>query len=114
MGGRGSAGRSSAGASAAPSAPQPPGNQDIVAAYELLAPRKGAWLRITDVREKLRDLMPRATEAEIDAAFRRVSHAPNVDMMPESNQKTLRPEDRRNAVRYGGQDAHLIAFGLRR
>jgi hypothetical protein len=34
-------------------------------------------------------------------------------MMPESNQKTLTDEDRRNAVRVGGQDTHLIAIGTR-
>jgi hypothetical protein len=78
-------------------------------AYDSLAPRPRAWLRHTDVRRKLADVPDDA----LDQAFRALSHAEDVDMMPESNQKTLTPEDRRNAVRVGGQDTHLIAIGTR-
>ncbi|MFB9833013.1 hypothetical protein [Actinoallomurus acaciae] len=81
----------------------------IRVAYESLAPRPRAWLRHTDVRRKLADVPGDA----LDQAFRALSQAEDVDMMPESNQKTLTPEDRRNAVRVGGQDTHLIAIGTR-
>jgi hypothetical protein len=81
----------------------------IRTAYDSLAPRPRAWLRHTDVRRKLADV----PSEELDQAFRALSHAEDVDMMPESNQKTLTPEDRRNAVRVGGQDTHLIAIGPR-
>jgi hypothetical protein len=77
-------------------------------AYTALAPRAGAWLRHTDVRHQLTDLPSEA----LDQAFRVLSHAQDVDMMPESNQKTLTAEDRRNAVRVGGQDTHLIAIRI--
>jgi hypothetical protein len=39
--------------------------------------------------------------------------APDVNLEPEPNQKTLKPEDRRAAVRIGGEDRHLLAIGMR-
>jgi hypothetical protein len=81
----------------------------IRAAYDSLAPRPGAWLRHTDVRRELGDL---PTEV-LNEAFRLLSRAQDVDMMPESNQKTLTAEDWRNAVWVGGMDTHLIAIGIR-
>ncbi|MDQ7903545.1 hypothetical protein RB614_03330 [Phytohabitans sp. ZYX-F-186] len=77
--------------------------------YDSLTPHSGAWLKHTDVRRKLADVPSEA----LDAAFRLLSQAEDVEMMPESNQKTLTDEDRRNAVRVGGQDTHLIAIGTR-
>ncbi|BCB86545.1 hypothetical protein [Phytohabitans suffuscus] len=77
--------------------------------YESLVPRPGAWLRHTVVRRQLGDVPSEA----LDEAFRLLSQAEDVEMMPESNQKTLTDEDRRNAVRVGGQDTHLIAIGTR-
>jgi hypothetical protein len=81
----------------------------IRAAYDSLASRPGAWLRHTDVRRELGDL---PTEV-LDEAFRALSRAQDVDMMPESNQKILTEQDRRNAVWVGGMDTHLIAIGIR-
>jgi hypothetical protein len=77
--------------------------------YDSLAPHPGAWLKHTDVRRKLGDVPSEA----LDEAFRLLSRAEDVEMMPESNQKTLTDEDDRNAVRVGGQDTHLIAIGTR-
>jgi hypothetical protein len=77
--------------------------------YDSLAPHSGAWLKHTDVRRKLADVPSEA----LDEAFRLLSRAEDVEMMPESNQKTLTEEDRRNAVRVGGQDTHLISIGPR-
>ena len=81
----------------------------IRAVYDSLAPRPGAWLKHTDVRRKLADVPGEA----LDEAFRLLSRAEDVEMMPESNQKTLTAEDRRNAVRVGGRDTHLMAIGVR-
>ncbi|GAB2829660.1 hypothetical protein GCM10027176_37510 [Actinoallomurus bryophytorum] len=80
----------------------------IRTAYGSLAPRPGAWLRHTDVRRKLADVPSEA----LDQAFLALSRAEDVDMMGEANQKILTAEDRRNAVRVGGQDTHLIAIGI--
>jgi hypothetical protein len=77
--------------------------------YDSLASHPGAWLKHTNVRRKLGDVPGEA----LDEAFRLLSQAEDVEMMPESNQKTLTDEDRRNAVRVGGQDTHLIAIGTR-
>lgn len=79
------------------------------AAYAELAAHPGAWVRHTDVRRRAGDVPPDA----LDRVFRELSHAEDVEMMPESNQKTLSAEDRRNAVRVGGQDTHLMAIGAR-
>jgi hypothetical protein len=76
--------------------------------YGSLAPRPGAWLRHTDLRRKLADVPSEA----LDKAFLALSRADDVDMMGEANQKILTAEDRRNAVRVGGQDTHLIAIGV--
>ena len=78
-------------------------------AYAALAPRRGAWLKITDVRQAVADLPART----LDVALHALSLAEDVEMMPESNQKTLTDEDRRNAVRVGGRDTHLMAIGIR-
>jgi hypothetical protein len=78
-------------------------------AYSSLAPRPGAWVKHTEVRRKLSDMPGDA----LDEAFHLLSRADDVEMMPESNQKTLSAEDRRNAVRVGGQDTHLMAIGTR-
>lgn len=77
--------------------------------YDSLAPQPGAWVTHTALRRKLGDVPGEA----LDEAFRLLSRAEDVEMMPESNQKTLTEEDRRNAVRVGGQDTHLIAIGTR-
>lgn len=91
----------------------PPAEQDLEArvreAYDSLAPHPGTWVRHTDVRRQIGGV-PAET---LDEVFRLLSLAEDVEMMPESNQKTLSEEDRRNAVRVGGQDTHLIAIGAR-
>ncbi|SDT31633.1 hypothetical protein [Actinoplanes derwentensis] len=77
--------------------------------YHSLAPEPGEWVRHTAVRQKLGDVPGEA----LDEVFRLLSRAEDVEMMPEINQKTLTAEDRRTAVRVGGQDTHLISIGTR-
>lgn len=77
--------------------------------YDSLAPHPGTWLKHTDIRRKLAD----APSEALDRAFRALSEAEDVEMMPESNQKMLTAEEQRNAIRVGGQDTHLIAIGTR-
>jgi hypothetical protein len=40
-----------------------------------------------------------------------LSRAPDVDIVPESNQKVLTPDERAAAVSIGNQDMHLISIG---
>lgn len=77
--------------------------------YHSLADEPGGWVKHTAVRQKLGDVPGEA----LDEAFRLLGQAEDVEMMPEANQKTLTAEDRRDAVRVGGQDTHLISIGTR-
>lgn len=76
-------------------------------AYRDLAPRAGSWVNLTRIRQKLAAGLPRD---RVDEALRLLERRPDVNIVPESNQKTLTPADRRASVRIGGQDKHLITF----
>ncbi|WP_239313088.1 hypothetical protein [Plantactinospora mayteni] len=75
-------------------------------AYQELAGKPGDYVMLSDLRSVLDDL-PRA---EVDAALIRLNRDRNVHLVPESNQKVLRPEERAAAVSIGNQDKHLIAI----
>lgn len=75
-------------------------------AYASVAARPGAWVKIASVRKRL--IEQGMTTSEADAELRRMSQLPDVEMMPETNQKTLTEEERRHSIRVGGQDAHLM------
>ncbi|MEU8364966.1 helix-turn-helix domain-containing protein [Nonomuraea sp. NPDC048882] len=77
----------------------------IRAAYDRLARRPGAWVGLADVRA-----LVDAPRDQVDAVLRRLERRPDVNMVPESNQKTLRPEDRAAAIHIGAQDKHLLWF----
>lgn len=76
-------------------------------AYGELAPRAGAWIMLAELRAALGPL-PRE---EVDAALVRLNQAPDVRIIPESNQKVLTADERAAAVSIGNQDRHLIAIG---
>lgn len=78
-------------------------------AYETLVPEPRAWVALADLREFL-DGQPRA---EVDQALRRLSRRPGVNIVPESNQKTLTTRDHDAAIRIGGEDCHLLSIGER-
>ncbi|MFG1977021.1 SNF2-related protein [Nonomuraea fuscirosea] len=79
----------------------------VRAAYDEVARRPGAWVSLADLRSKLGEDLPRE---QVDEALRRLEREPNVNLVPESNQKTLSAEDRAAAINIGEQDKHLIAF----
>ncbi|MEW9554344.1 hypothetical protein [Nonomuraea sp. NPDC050783] len=77
-------------------------------AYAGLAVPGGAgWVSLA----KLRPLLGGVPRAEVDAALVRMERLPDVDLVPESNQKTLTPEDREAAVVIGNQAKHLLWIG---
>ncbi|WP_431903600.1 hypothetical protein [Nonomuraea sp. bgisy101] len=80
----------------------------IRAAYTSLQARSG-WVSLTDLRPMLADV-PRA---EMDATLRQMLRQGDVVIVPEDNQKALRPEDRAAALVLGDQPKHYIAIGLR-
>jgi hypothetical protein len=99
-----------------PAAEQPPQGgsvpigkiQDQVRdAYRDLASQAGSWVSLTRIRQKLAADLPRD---RVDEALRLLERRPDVNIVPESNQKTLTSADRRASVRIGGQDKHLITF----
>jgi hypothetical protein len=73
-----------------------------------LAPRAGAWISISEIRRKLSD----ATPTDLDTALRDLERAPDVNIVPQSNQKALTEDDRRAAVTIGGQRKHFLAIGV--
>jgi hypothetical protein len=76
-------------------------------AYHELAAEPMAWVSLTRLRKKLDAKLPRA---QVDDALRKLERQPNVNLVPESNQKTLTAADRAAAVHIGDQDKHLILF----
>ena len=80
---------------------------DIRAVYDQLAPDTGSWVSLSRIRAKLAETLPRE---QVDEALRRLERRPDVNLVPESNQKVLSKADRDAAVNIGDQDKHLIAF----
>jgi transposase-like protein len=88
-----------------------PGAADDVAAqirasYERLAARPGAWVSLTELRASVD-----APRHLVDDVLRELERRPDVNLVPESNQKTLTQQDRDAAVVIGGQDKHLLWMG---
>jgi hypothetical protein len=81
----------------------------IRAAYAKLAPEPGAWVSLT----RLRPLLGDAAKAEVDATLTRMIYLPEVNLVPESNQKTLTEHDREAGVTIGDQQKHLVSIGVR-
>lgn len=79
----------------------------IRAAYTRLAREPGTWVGLAEVRSLLRDV-PRA---DVDATLTRLFLINGVNLIPESNQKTLTQQDRDAAVTIGDQDKHLLWIG---
>ncbi|MEV0826377.1 helix-turn-helix domain-containing protein [Nonomuraea rubra] len=78
----------------------------IRAAYARLAARPGAWVSLTELRSQVD-----APAHLVDAVLRDLERRPDVNLVPESNQKTLTQQDRDAAVVIGGQDKHLLWMG---
>jgi len=84
-------------------------DERIRSAYAELAAEPGAWVSLT----RLRPLFSDVVRTELDKALGRLLDAPDVNLEPEPNQKTLTVKDRQAAVRIGGEDRHLLAIGMR-
>jgi hypothetical protein len=75
-------------------------------AYKELAAKPGDYVMLFDLRSALDGL----SRAEVDAVLIQLNRDRDVHLVPESNQKVLRPEERAAAVSIGNQDKHLIAI----
>jgi len=76
-------------------------------AYGAIATRSGDYVMLSDLRPRLGD----ASKADVDAALKRLNRAPDVSLVPESDQKKLGPVERAAAVNVGNQNKHLISIG---
>jgi hypothetical protein len=84
-------------------------DERIRAAYAELTTEPGAWVSL----KRLRPLFKGVPKADLDNALERLLKSPDVNLEPESNQKTLKDADRRAAVKIGGEPRHLLAIGMR-
>jgi hypothetical protein len=75
-------------------------------AYAALVPRPGDWVGLAGLRTELGPIK----RQDVDRALIALSRLPEVKIVPESNQKTLKQADRDAAVSIGNQDRHLIAI----
>ncbi|OZC78776.1 hypothetical protein CH251_03285 [Rhodococcus sp. 06-462-5] len=78
----------------------------IRAAYARLAREPGSTVRLSRLRNELRDI-PRS---DLDDALARLRRAADVSLIPEENQKTLTEEERAAAVVVGNQQNHLLSI----
>ena len=80
----------------------------IRAAYSRLAREPGSTVRLSRLRNELRDI----ARADLDDALARLRRAADVSLIPEENQKTLTDEERAAAVVVGNQQNHLLSIEL--
>jgi hypothetical protein len=80
---------------------------DIRDAVGQLTRERGDYVMLADVRDALDETYDRD---EVDRALRALAREPDVHIIPESNQKVLRPRERAAAVNIGNQDKHLISI----
>ncbi|WP_440071287.1 hypothetical protein [Streptosporangium sp. OZ121] len=84
--------------------PTPDVEERIRAAYRELTTKPGAWVSLT----KLRPLLGEVTRARVDETLVRMNRMPDVNIVPEADQKKLSKEDRDAAVTIGEQEKHLL------
>jgi hypothetical protein len=75
-------------------------------AYRTLAPGRGEFIKLRDVRERLADIPRPALDAALAAMFT----ARRVNLIPQSNRQALTAADRDSALRIGGEHKHLISI----
>lgn len=79
----------------------------VRAAYQSLASEQGAWVSLA----RLRDALPGMSRQEQDRAIKSLyDNSEDVNIVPENNQKSLTQAQRDAALRFGGQDKHLISI----
>ncbi|MEU4548788.1 helicase-related protein [Nonomuraea dietziae] len=78
--------------------------QRIRAMVRELEREPGGWVSLTDLRARLSDV-PRE---QMDEALRSLNRQPDATLVPEDNQKALRPEDRAAALTIGDQPKYYI------
>lgn len=83
-----------------------PADDRLLAAYDGLASRDGAWVGLAQLRATLPDV----SRQDFDDAVLRLDLLPHVSLIPEVNQKALTAADRAAAIHAGGDDKHLLSI----
>jgi hypothetical protein len=78
--------------------------QQIRGAYGRLAEAPGDWVGLAELRPEVRHLARESVDAELE----RMASTPGVHVQAEPNQRGLRDADREAAVRFGGDERHMI------
>jgi hypothetical protein len=78
--------------------------QQIRGAYWRLVKSPGDWVGLADLRPKLAHL----ARESIDTELERMASTPGVHVQSEPNQKALSDADRKAAVRFGGDERHML------
>jgi hypothetical protein len=78
----------------------------VEAVYRALAPRRGEFVKLREVRERLTDIPRPAFDAALESMFT----ARRANLIPQSNQQALTAADRESALRIGGELKHLISI----
>ncbi len=79
----------------------------IKARYRELAEVPGEFVKLHDLRMKLPDI-PRAS---LDSALDRMYQDQEINLVAQSDQRTLTDADRESALLIGGRNKHLISIG---
>jgi hypothetical protein len=83
---------------------QPDVEELIRSAYRDLARAPGDWVGLVQLREHLIGV----SRKDVDAELERMASTPGVHVQAEPNQKALTEADRAAAVRFGGDDRHML------
>ncbi len=67
--------------------------------------RRDRWIKVTEIAEKVD-----ATPEEISEVILHLMFTEDLEIMPESNRKTLSDMDHLYAVKWGGDENHLITW----
>jgi hypothetical protein len=103
MGGRGGSGPSKSTTALGPEAQVEQAIRDTLAGKGRGPER---WLSIAD----LEDAMPNMSRQTFERTIMNMSVGPNATLriLPEENQKTLTPRDRKAAIRMGNENNHIV------
>ncbi|SDE06996.1 hypothetical protein [Glycomyces harbinensis] len=92
-----------------PPRPEPSAADQILLTYRELAGDPADWVKLRTLRDRL-DETDRAT---VDKALTDLHADRTIQLIPESNQKTLTDADRDAAIWLGGEYRHLIGIEVR-
>lgn len=79
--------------------------QRVDTAFDELAEPGREWVGLADLRKKLG-----GTREDQDKVLLNLVKVGQIELIPEENQKTIRPEDRAAALNLSGEDKHLLGI----